>query len=377
MAQQDSGQERTEQATPKRRQEAKDKGQIARSRELNTVAVLLAGAGALLMFGDSLVLGLGDIMREGFTLQRTQIFNDAAGVDAFGQAAMNVLYTLIPFFIVVAVAASLAPVALGGWSFSVKALAWKWDKLDPVKGMGRIFAWRGLVELLKALAKFIVVISGLILLLWGKEGSFIGLGQEPVLQGMAHAGSLLTWALLTMSAALIVIAAVDVPFQIWDHTRQLKMTKQEVRDEMKDTEGKPEVRSKIRQLQQEAAQRRMMADVPKADVIVTNPSHYAVALRYDQKNMGAPRVVAKGADIIAGHIRQLGLANDVPLLSTPPLARALYYSTEIGHEIPSGLYMAVARVLAYVFQLDKSMSGSVDMPKEDDLPIPKDLRRDK
>jgi len=377
MAQQDSGQERTEQATPKRRQEAKDKGQIARSRELNTVMVLLAGAGSLLMFGDSLVLGLGDVMREGFTLQRAQIFNDVAGVDAFGHAAINVFQVLIPFFIVVAVAAALAPVALGGWSFSVKSLAWKWDKLDPVKGLGRIFAWRGLVELLKALAKFIVVFSGLVFLLWGKEGSFIGLGQEPVLQGMAHAGSLLTWALLTMSAALIVIAAVDVPFQIWDHTRQLKMTKQEVRDEMKDTEGKPEVRSKIRQLQQEAAQRRMMADVPKADVIVTNPSHYAVALRYDQKNMGAPRVVAKGADLIAGHIRQLGLANDVPLLSTPPLARALYYSTEIGHEIPSGLYMAVARVLAYVFQLDKSLSGSVDMPKEGDMPIPEDLRRDK
>lgn len=377
MAQQDSGQERTEQPTPKRRQDAKDKGQIARSRELNTVMVLLTGAGAILMFGDSLVTGMGDVMREGFILQRAQIFNDAAGVDAFGHAALDMFQVLIPFFIAVAVAASLAPIALGGWSFSAKSLAWKWDKLDPVKGMGRIFAWRGLVELLKALAKFIVVFSGLIFLLWGKEGSFIGLGQEPVLQGMAHAGNLLAWALLTMSAALIVIAVVDVPFQIWDHTRQLKMTRQEIRDEMKDTEGKPEVRSKIRQLQQEAAQRRMMSDVPKADVIVTNPSHYAVALRYDQKNMGAPRVVAKGADLIAGHIRQLGLANDVPLLSAPPLARSLYYSTEIGHEIPSGLYRAVARVLAYVFQLDKSVSGSVGMPKEGDLPIPEDLRRDK
>ncbi len=377
MAQSDSGQERTEQPTPKRRQEAKDKGQIARSRELNTVMVLLAGAGSLWMFGDSLVLGLGNVMRNGFTLQRAQIFDDAAGIEAVGQAAMGMFLTLTPLFLIIIVAASLAPIALGGWSFSVKSMAWKWDKLDPVKGAGRIFAWRGLVELLKALAKFIIVFSGLIFLLWGKEGSFLGLGQEPVIQGMAHAGNLIAWALVIMSAALIVIAAVDVPFQIWDNTRQLKMTKQEVRDEMKDTEGKPEVRNKIRQLQQEAAQRRMMSDVPKADVIVTNPSHFAVALCYDQKNMGAPRVVAKGADIIAGHIRQLGLANDVPLLSAPPLARALYYSTEIGHEIPSGLYMAVAKVLAYVFQLDKSAAGSVGMPKENDLPIPEDLRRDK
>jgi flagellar biosynthetic protein FlhB len=378
---QDSAQERTEQPTPKRRQEAREKGQIPRSRELNTVAVLMAGASSLLLFGSTLVEGFARIMRGGFHIRRGDLFDDGAGIRIFAQAVQESLLVLAPFFVVVAIVAALAPVALGGWQWSPQAIAPKFSKLDPIKGLGRIFAWRGVVELLKALAKFVVVFAGGVLLLKGLQGQFLGLGLEPLHQGLGHAVYLLAWAFLLMSATLIVVAAVDIPFQLWDHGRQLRMTRQEIRDEMKETEGKPEVRGRIRRLQQEVAQRRMMADVPKADVIITNPQHYAVALRYDQLKMAAPVVVAKGADFVAAEIRRIAGEHDITFVSAPPLARALYYSTDIGDAIPEGLYLAVARVLAYVFQLRDWMlhrrgTAKPQVPAENDLPIPDDLRRD-
>lgn len=378
---QDSFQERTEQPTPKRLQEARDKGQVPRSRELTTLAVLLAGGSALISIGPSMINGMGEIMRRGFVISRTTLFDNSAGVRMFGEAVLEMIWVIAPFLIITIIAAVVAPIALGGWNFSGKALAFNWSKLDPVKGLGRMFSSRGGIELLKALAKFVVVFGGGILLLSGLEDRFLALGVEPLEKGLVHAGYLLGWAFLLLSATLIVVVMVDVPFQLWDHSRQLKMTRQEIKDEMKETEGKPEVRGRIRRLQQAAAQRRMMADVPEADVIITNPEHYAIALKYEHGVMSVPRVVAKGADLVAAEIRRIGGESGVLQVAAPPLARAIYYSVEIGEEIPEGLFLAVARVLAYVFSWREWMhnrrtSEKPVPPRESELPIPNELRRD-
>jgi len=374
MAESD-GQERTEQATPKRAQEAREKGQVPRSRELGTVAALLAAATALIAMGDSLTRALAAQMQRGLSLSREQIFDTAALPARFLDAVVEALWTFMPFFVLMLVVAIAASAVLGGWAFT--AISFKWEKLDPIKGLGRVFAWRGLVEMLKGMAKFVLVAVTALLLLKVMGAQFLGLGRESLPQGLAHAGDLLSWAFLLLSATLLIVAFIDVPFQLWDHQRQLRMTKQEVRDEHKQTEGSPEVKGRIRRMQMEIAQRRMMAEVPKADVVVTNPTHYAVALRYDQARGDAPVVVAKGTDLIALKIRTVAQEHDVPVLEAPPLARALYHSTELEQPIPVGLYRAVAMVLAYVYHLRQgpmyNREGVVTMP---DLPIPDDLRRD-
>lgn len=374
MAESD-GQERTEQATPKREQEAREKGQVPRSRELSTVAALMAAATALIAMGESLTRALAAQMQRGLSLTREQVFDTAKLPMHFLNAVVEALLTLMPFFALMVVVVIAASAVLGGWAFT--AISFKWEKLDPIKGMGRVFAWRGLVEMLKGMAKFVLVAVTALLVLKVMGAQFLGLGRESLPQGLAHVGSLLSWIFLLLSATLLIVAFIDVPFQLWDHQRQLRMTKQEVRDEYKQTEGSPEVKGRIRRMQMEIAQRRMMAEVPKADVVVTNPTHYAVALRYDQARGDAPVVVAKGSDLIALKIRTVAQENDVPVLEAPPLARALYHSTELEQPIPVGLYRAVAMVLAYVYHLRQgpmySREGVVTMP---DLPIPDDLRRD-
>ncbi len=374
---QEEGQERTEPATPKRLREARERGQVVRSRELNTTAVLLASAGALLLLGGGMVEGLRALLRHGLAFDRARIFDNAALGVALERGALEALVTAAPLLAVTVIASLLAPMALGGWSFSTRAFSFQWDRLDPIKGLGRVFAWRGLIELVKALAKFSLVAVAAIVVIWNLSGPMLGLGNEPLERALAHAAHLVGWSFLVLSLAMLVIAAADVPFQLWDYARQLRMTRQELKDEHKETEGRPEVRSRIRGLQRELARRRMMAEVPKADVIVTNPTHYAVALRYEEGRMAAPLVIAKGRDLIAMQIRQVGAASRVPQMSAPPLARALYHSTELNRPIPAGLYLAVAQVLAYVYQLRRARSegGAAPLPPKD-LPIPAELKRD-
>jgi len=377
MAENDNGQERSEEATGKRKQEAREKGQIARSKELTTVIMLLVGCAGFLFLGKGMVTDLEVILRDNLSLQRDAVFDTAAMMRMFADSATAGLELMIPLLLLLVVVAIFAPMALGGWSFSGKPLQPDLKKLDPIKGMGRIFSAKSLAELLKAVAKLGLVGSVGYLLLINKLDLFLGLGYEEVHEGIAHLGSELIGMVFFLSAALIVVAMLDVPFQLWDHARKQRMTKQEVKDEHKETEGSPELRSKIRQTQQEIAQRRMMEEVPKADVVITNPTHYAVALKYDQEKAGAPIVVAMGADEVAGHIRRIAAANDVPLVSAPPLARAIYYNTELNEEIPAGLYLAVAQVLAYVFQLrDYQLNGGVAPEFNPDVPIPDDLKRD-
>jgi flagellar biosynthetic protein FlhB len=372
-----SAQERTEQATPKRLQEARERGQVPRSRELTTMAVLVVSAAALMMMGDGIVGQTLHTMENSFSVPRAALMDPGTMLIKLQQAIFEAVAALMPFFLVVTAVALLAPMAVSGWSFSAKAMAFKWDKLDPIKGLGRIFALRGLIELVKALAKFGVVLAAAVLLLFNNADALLGLGNEDINPAIADAGTLLLQTLLLLSVSMVVIAAIDVPFQIWDYQKQLKMTRQEIRDEFRETDGNPEVKRRIREIRHEQSRRRMMDAIPRADVVITNPTHYAVALRYDQRKMSAPVVVAKGKDLIAQQIRNIAVRHRVPILSAPPLARAIFYSTRLEQEIPSGLFLAVAQILAYAYQLRRRPHRKADANKAfNDLPIPDDLRRD-
>lgn len=377
MAENQDGQEKTEQPTAKRLAESRKKGQVPRSRELNTMAVTLAGALALMGMSGHIIEGFRGVLHGNFTLTREDIFEPTAMLRHLTEAIWDALWMLVPFFVVLMVVAVLASISLGGLSFSAEALAPKLDKLNPIKGMKRVFSIKGLVELLKALAKFLLIAGVTALLLRLSAKDLVSLSSLEVVQAMGEAGSLIGGALIILASTLILIALIDVPFQLWDHNRQLRMTKQEIRDEMKETDGRPEVKGRIRSLQREMAQQRMMQEVPKADVVVTNPTRYAVALRYDQDGMMAPKVVAKGTELVAAKIREVAGENDVPLIESPMLARALYFHTEIGDYIPAGLYLAVAKLLAYVFQLRVYLAEGGDKPSvPDDVTVPDEFRHD-
>ncbi len=380
----DSGQERTEEPTPRRKQQSRDKGQVARSRELNTMLMMLVSGTAFLVLGPALITTLMSIFREQLNMSRADIFDPNAMIRLFETAMLDAIWGLTPFFIVVVAAAVAGPMAMGGISFSSKALAFKWEKLDPIKGLGRLFAVRGLVELLKALAKFLIIGSVAVIFLYNQLDEYLGLGSEDLKPALGHTMHLLLFGFMVIASTLILLAAVDVPFQLWDHNKQLKMTMQEIKDENKETEGNPEVRARVRRVQKEMAQRRMMAEVPNADVVVTNPEHYAVALKYDPETMPAPLLLAKGVDLMAMQIRSIAREHGVMILEAPPLARALHHTTDLDAEIPSGLYLAVAQVLAYVFQLKRANKssgrarnyGAGKPHRMGDLPIPDDMKFD-
>ncbi|MFW5451109.1 MAG: flagellar biosynthesis protein FlhB [Methylophagaceae bacterium] len=378
MAEESSAQDKTEQPSPKKLSDAREKGQVPRSKEFTTVIVLITSAIAMMFVGSNIVASITDVMKDSFSFDRQQAFDPEAMANHFLNSIQAVSFDVGVFLATTVLAALIAPASIGGWNFSIQAMGVKLDKLDPIKGMKRIFGPQGLVELAKALGKFLLVGIISTLILWNLRDRLLTLGQQEVEVAMSALGSLILWVFLAISSSLILIALIDVPFQHWNHNRQLKMTKQEVKDEMKQTDGNPEVKGRIRRLQVELSQQRMMQEVPEADVIITNPTHYAIAIRYDQTGSGAPLVVAKGSDLIAQQIRTVGEANEVPILLAPPLTRAIYFSTELGQEIPSGLYIAVAQVLAFVFQLRRYNNRGGNKPKLDteDLPIPDELKRD-
>lgn len=372
----DSDQEKTEEPTSKRLEDAQKQGQVARSRELNTFAMLLASTLLFLLLGKNMGLAFVKLMQREFQLSRETIFDVASVLAHFKQVMFDGFMIVTPLFAVLVVTAILAPLALGGWVFSWEAIAPKFDKMDPFKGLARLFAVHGLIELGKALLKFLLILSVSWVLYRRYIGELSGLNAEPLEPALTHGLAIIVDCLLILTASLIVVVAVDVPFQLWEHSKKLKMSLQEIKDEMKESEGSPEVKSRIRRMQMEQSRRRMMADVPKADVIVTNPSHYAVALKYDPDSAGAPVLVAKGVDLIAGEIRRLALESAVPLLPAPPLARALYYSTELNKEIPKGLYLAVAQVLAYVYQLKAARTQHWAEPSPpNDFDIPDEFKQ--
>jgi len=375
MAENQDGQEKTEQPTQKRLQDSKRKGQIARSRELNTMAIVLIGGATMVGMSGHLGQGLSDVMTSGFTISRADMYDPTVMLLRLGSAIQDALLVLLPFFIVVVAVAIISSVALGGITISAEAIAPKLEKLNPLKGLKRIVSVKGLVELLKALAKFLLVGGATAVALWTTLDDFIALNTMDLGPAVSQLGSLVGWSFVLVATTLILVAMIDVPFQLWDHKRQLKMTRNELKEEMKDTEGRPEVKGRIRSLQRELAQRRMMEEVPKADVVVTNPTHFAVALRYDQSRMSAPKVVAKGSDLIATNIRRVAQEHDVTVVESPMLARAIYFHTELGDMIPAGLYLAVAKLLAYVFQLRAYRTdGGMKPDSPEDLPVPDELQ---
>lgn len=375
----DTGQERTEQPTPRRIQQAREKGQVPTSRELNTMLMMIIAGSSIMFIGPGIVEDFLQMFKQHLNISRENIFDTTSMPVMLESAMIDALITLSPFFILMVLSAVAGPLMMGGVTFSTQALSFKWDKLNPITGLGRVFSKKGLVELVKALVKFIIIGTTAILFLYTQMDVYLGLGSEPLVQALPHMANLLVWSFLAIASVLVFIALVDVPFQIYDYTQQLKMTFQEIRDENKDTEGNPDVKGRIKNTQREIAQRRMMAEVPKADVIITNPEHYSVAVKYDPDNMAAPVVVAKGVDIIAMQIRTIAREHEVPILQAPPLARALHHTTEIDEEIPAALYLAVAQVLAYIFKLrtDPRWHKRKKEHKIDDLPIPDDMKFDK
>jgi flagellar biosynthesis protein FlhB len=377
MADNENGQEKTEQPSSKRLDDAKRKGQLPRSKELNSMAVTLAGLICLVMMSHTISNSFSEMMSDAFVLTREQIFNVNTMSRQLGEEIGSVFLAMTPYFLVVVSAAIISSIALGGLSFSGESMSPKLSKMSLLKGMKRIFSPRGLVEMFKAMAKFLLIGSTTVLLLDATLDQYLALHEMEVSPALQHLGGLIGWSVILLASPLILIAAIDVPFQVWDHKRQLKMTRQEVRDEMKETEGRPEVKGRIRQLQREMAQKRMMQEVPKADVIVTNPTHYAVALKYDPESMHAPKLLAKGVDLVALNIRKVGGEANVLVVESPALARAIFYHTELNAFIPAGLYLAVARLLAYVFQLKtyRSEGGRYpEMPEE--LLVPEEYKHD-
>ena len=369
----DSDLERTEAPTGRRLEQAREQGQVPHSRELSSFLVLVAAAAVMWFFGAWMFGQIELMTRDGLSVGAADLANSAALTERFAGLSLHGLVALLPLFAAVLVAALLAPFLLNAWIFSPKALAPSFSRLDPLKGLGRIFSLQGLVELLKAVLKSLLIGGVAVWLIWGRSAELVGLLSEPLDSGLWHAGRLIGFCFIVIVAAMILVVAADVPFQLWRYHDQLKMTKEEVKQEGKEMEGSPEVKGRIRQLQREAARRRMMAAVPKADVIVTNPTHYAVALSY-KAGMSAPKVVAKGRGEVALKIREVGAAAGVPLLEAPPLARALHRWSEIDDAIPVRLYAAVAEVLAYVYQLDqyRKTGGQYPMPPRN-LEVPPDL----
>ena len=351
MADDKQQQDKTEQATPKRREDARKKGDVPRSRELTMTGVMLTGATSLLFLSAPLAEKVLSGFSGSFIIDRDRIFDVNYLPEALAHATLYAARGMAPLAIILIMAVFGSAVLIGGWSFSMKAAAFKAERMNPISGFKRIFSANSLMELIKALAKFAVIAGIGIAWLWLSVDELLLLGRQPVGAGIQRALEICGLSFLVVSAGLILIALVDVPFQIWNYHKKLRMTRTEVRDEFKETEGRPEIKSKIRALQQQIATRRMMEDVPNADVIITNPTHFAIALKYDEASMGAPRVIAKGKDLIATRIREIAVGNKIPLFSAPPLARALFRSTKLGEEIPTGLYTAVAQVLAYVIQL--------------------------
>ncbi len=366
--------ERTEPATPKRLQKAREEGQVARSQELTTFALLMVAAAGLLFLGTGVMEKLLKIMQAGMQLERELAFQPDLMLTRFYELAFEGLIAIAPLLLMLIIVAFFAPMLLSGWMISAKALLPKFDRINPIKGFGRIFSMRSLIELAKAIAKTIVIGGVAALMIWQNKEEVMALLTVPVDAGIGRTGDYLTMSFLLIIAAMVLIVVIDVPFQIWEHAKQLRMTKEEVRREHKEDEGDPFVKARIRGLQREAARRRMMAEIPKADVIVTNPTHYAVALKYKSETMRAPTVVAKGVHLLAARIREVADEHHIPILEAPPLARALYYHAELESEIPEKLYTAVAEVLAYVFQLRRYNEYGGEYPQAPvDVPVPDGL----
>lgn len=363
MAENEDGQERTEEPSEKKLTDARNKGQVPRSKELQTMMITMAGAAMLYFSGDGIGVGISELLSYSLSPNFLLHTDPHQLPSRLYNLLVSGLLLIWPLLAIALLATFVSALALGGWTFK---LSFKFDRMDPIKGVGKIFSLRSLGELAKAIVKMLFIGLAAYFLLTGATDDILALGMQPVKEAIKNASALLVWFFLIVSLPLVVIAAMDVPWQMWNYKKELKMTRQEVRDEHKESDGRPEVKAKLREMQQAAASRQMMEKVPAADVVITNPTHFAVALKYDELNMSAPTLVAKGADEIAAKIREIATDNDVAIVESPRLARAVFASTDLDEEIPGGLYLAVAQILTYVYQLRSWASGGGDYPDSPD-----------
>lgn len=363
MSEEQGSQERTERASQKRLREARERGDIPRSRDFTAAAVSVAAIGMLLFAGSDMITRLAQLMRNGLSFDGTTLQRADVLQHSLAATTVQGFVAVLPALAAALLAAAVAPLALGGLSFSSEALALKPDRLNPISGIGRMFSRNAAVELLKALLKFVLLAGIAALLLWHNAPQLLQTMRMPLAQGLAQAAQQIGHITLILAAMLLLLGALDIPWQIFDYGKRMRMTREELKDEFKETEGRPEVKQRIRQIQQQMARKRMMQEVPRADVVVVNPTHYAVALRYEETHMRAPRVVAKGADHMAIAIRTLAKASGVPLVEAPPLARALYAHVPLDAEIPTTLYLAVAELLTYVHRLRRSAANGEPAPE--------------
>ncbi|MDG1446367.1 MAG: flagellar biosynthesis protein FlhB [Porticoccaceae bacterium] len=373
MAEQDSTAEKTEEPTAKRLEKAREDGEVVRSQELSVAMMMIGVAGFMYIFGGALILQLSEVFAAGFIFDRRDIFSDNLLPATFGSQALEGMLVAVPIFVLAIVLAFGASGILGGFNFSMKAAAPKASKINPLSGLKRIFGTKALVDLTKALVKFGLVAGVLYLVVSSRFDQLIGLGFMDIQPAMRGAGEIIAGGVVLVTLTLIIAAAIDVPYQLYEHSQKMKMTKQEVKDEFKDTEGRPEVKAQIRRKQREMAMGQMMDAVGDADVIIVNPEHFAVALSYDPSSSGAPTVVAKGVDFLAQGIRERAGDNAVPVFLSPTLARALYFTTDVNQSIPESLYYAVAQVIAYVFSLN-SLGRGAAVAEKPNPEVPKGMR---
>ncbi|BFM49305.1 flagellar biosynthesis protein FlhB [Marinomonas sp. THO17] len=376
MAENEDGSEKTESASSKKLQDARNKGNIPRSKDLSTALLLVVAAVTLYGTGTLLVKDLAILFDFNFLVERKDLFDLNRMVFHLYESVVAMMDSMVLLMSVLAAAGVIGSIALGGLNFSWEPLIPKLSKMDPIAGLKRMFSVQSLVELLKSVAKvsLVTLISVLVTLHFLPET--LGLTFQNIQLALEHGVDIIIWSFIFVTLALVLIAAIDVPFQVWSHKEKLKMTKQEVKDEFKQQEGDPLVRGRIRQLQRQAAMSRMMSDVPEADVIITNPTHFSVALKYDQVSGSAPVLLAKGGDFIALKIREVGNHYDIPVIQSPALARAVYHHTEIGEEIPQGLFKVVAQLLAYVYQLRNARTGAPMPESMPDLDVPDEFQWD-
>jgi flagellar biosynthesis protein FlhB len=353
-----SGQEKTEEPTSRRLSKAREDGQVARSTELPAAAVTIAALGFLFITGGVLVAKLAEAFASGFNFDRKLVHSPNLLPAIFAHELLESFILIAPLMLLTVAVAIAASGATGGYLFSLKSVVPKASKLNPLNGFKRMFGTKALVELTKALLKFFLVSGVVTWVLSDNIATLDALGKMAFEPGMKVAGEMLSKSALIMACSLIIIAFIDVPFQKWEHIKQLRMTKQEVLDEMKDMEGRPEVKAQIRRRQREMSNARMIDRVKDADVIITNPEHFAVALSYDPNGDSAPILLAKGADAVAARIREEAEKHGIEIFQAPPLARALYFTTDLERPVPEDLYYAVAQVIAYIFNLASVRPGA-------------------
>jgi len=358
----DNEQERSQPASPRRLERAREEGRAARSRELSTCVVLVAGGVLLAALGPQLAQGMGQLLARSLRFDHRVAFSEHAPIERLGGFALEALVLIGAPLGVLALAALGGTVAVGGWVFAAKAVSPDFGRLNPLRGLANLFSSSSLVELCKALVKALLVVAVTVLVFNVARVELAGAARVSLEGAIAGVTGTLSAGFLALAASLVLVAAIDVPFVLWRHARDLRMTLQETRDETRESEGDPQIRMRVRSLQREMARKRMMSEVPNADVVVTNPAHYAVALAY-HAGMRAPRVVAKGAGEIALNIRRIAQQSGVAVLESPPLARALYRHAALGAAVPHGLYDAVAQVLAWVYQLRSAGQGGA-APRE-------------